>query len=78
MRHADLEMCGVAMYGEHWMGRMADDLGISDRSLRRFANGSVDIPEGVWSDLADIASRRRSEIDEILAVLLPKLPNDAI
>jgi hypothetical protein len=77
-----LKNVGEALYGEHWMGRMADDLGVSDRSLRRWANGSVEIPQGVWEDLLELMRFRREALDDkicqVVADFLPKSKISAI
>jgi len=73
---------GETLYGEHWQGPLADDLDISVRSMRRWANGSVNVPQGVWEDLVEIMSSRRAALDDkiarVIADFLPKSQISAI
>jgi hypothetical protein len=46
-----LSEIGTALYGAHWQAALADDIAVSDRSVRRWANGTDPIPWGVWLDV---------------------------
>jgi hypothetical protein len=46
-----LSEIGKALYGEHWQGVLAGRISVSDRSMRRWANGTDAIPWGVWHDI---------------------------
>lgn len=64
-----LREAGEALYGPRWQSDLARDLGVSDRTVRRWVAGQP-IPAGLWSELReDIRARQR-----VLAVLLTKLP----
>jgi hypothetical protein len=46
-----LSEVGTALYGAHWHSPFAADIAVSDRSIRRWANGTDPIPWGVWLDV---------------------------
>ena len=66
-----LATIGVTLYGEgeHWIGRLAEDLGVNERTMRRWLAGESAIPARVWEDLINIAIGRAREI----ADLVPKI-----
>ena len=46
-----LSEVGTALYGAHWHSALASEIAVSDRSVRRWANGTDPIPWGVWHDI---------------------------
>ena len=46
-----LSEVGQTLYGEHWEAPVSREIGVSDRSMRRWANGTDLIPWGVWLDI---------------------------
>jgi hypothetical protein len=40
-----------ALYGAQWQGPLSAAIAVSDRSMRRWANGTDAIPWGVWRDI---------------------------
>lgn len=62
--NAVLAEIGRALYGSRWQSDMARDLGVSDRTVRRWAAGE-DLPAGVRNDLAALAKRRAAELGAI-------------
>jgi hypothetical protein len=42
-----LSEVGQALYGENWQSALSADIAVSDRSMRRWANGTDQIPWGV-------------------------------
>jgi hypothetical protein len=46
-----LKRLGEFLYGEQWQAPLARDLGVGERSMRRWAAGTDPIPNGVWRDL---------------------------
>jgi hypothetical protein len=46
-----LSEIGQALYGPHWQTALAGEIAVSDRSIRRWVNGSDPIPWGVWHDV---------------------------
>ncbi|HVA13802.1 MAG TPA: hypothetical protein VNF99_11170 [Stellaceae bacterium] len=71
MSAALLVTIGTTLYGEGeaWPSRLAEDLGINERTLRRWIAGESAIPEPVWDELINIAIGRARAI----ADLVPKI-----
>jgi hypothetical protein len=46
-----LSEVGRALYGEHWPSALSADIAVSDRSVRRWTNGTDQIPWGAWLDV---------------------------
>lgn len=65
-----LKRCGEALYGPRWQSEVARDLDVSDRTVRRWVDGSQDVPDGVYLELHRLLTERAAEIDD----LLDKLP----
>jgi hypothetical protein len=60
-----LQAAAIALYGENWSAsRFAEDLGVSDRSFRRWCAGTADIPKGVWLDIENLIQERLKAIKE--------------
>lgn len=66
-----LATVGATLYGEgeHWISRLAEDLGVNERTMRRWLGSESAIPARVWDDLINIAIGRAREI----ADLVPKI-----
>lgn len=62
-----ISQCGIALYGEYWVGALSQELGVSDRSLRRWVNGTVPIPDGVWRDIHALMVEKRTLLDAAIA-----------
>lgn len=60
---------GRALYGERWQTALAADLGVSDRTVRRWLAGAYDPEPGVYADLLRIVTARRGDLTEIEARL---------
>jgi DNA-binding transcriptional regulator YdaS (Cro superfamily) len=61
--------CGEALYGPRWQCELARELGVSDRTVRRWIAGAQRVPSGVWLDLLRITQERAAQLD----ALAPKL-----
>lgn len=59
---------GQALYGPQWQRPLAADLGVSDRTVRRWYAGDP-IPEGVKTDLLAAVRKRGAVLDELAKVL---------
>jgi DNA-binding transcriptional regulator YiaG len=59
---------GEALYGPRWQSNMAHELGVADRTVRRWLVGRA-IPAGVEDALRAICARRQQEIDQAMAAL---------
>jgi hypothetical protein len=46
-----LKRIGEFLYGEQWQAPLARDISVGDRSMRRWAAGTDEIPNGVWRDI---------------------------
>jgi hypothetical protein len=66
MTPALLEAVGRALYGEYWRDPLAADLGVSVRSVQRWAAGEFNIPEGIAGDCKRILVQRRADIGKLI------------
>jgi hypothetical protein len=62
---------GETLYGEgeSWPIQLATDLGVAERTMRRWLSGESPIPEGVWADVLNVVAGR----GKALAELIPKI-----
>jgi hypothetical protein len=58
-----LHDCGEALHGHQWQCALARDLGVSDRTMRRWATGAYDLPAGVYVDLLRLTQERAATLD---------------
>jgi hypothetical protein len=60
---------GCALYGERWQTPLARELGVADRTVRRWVSGK-DMPKpGVFADLAAIVAEHGAELATLHAAL---------
>lgn len=64
---------GRALYGEHWEAMLSRQMRVSDRSMRRWANGTDRIPWGVWFDVYREVEVRTSNLDHWKTVLYERV-----
>lgn len=64
-----LAECGEALYGRQWQTSLARDLGVSDRTMRRWAAGTHDVPAGLCSDLLRVTQERSAILDALAGQL---------
>jgi hypothetical protein len=57
--------CGEALYGPRWQCELARDLGVADRTVRRWVAGASDVPPGLWVDLLRITQERAGALDAL-------------
>lgn len=69
MRGDLLLKCGVALYGPRWQSDLARDLGVDDRTMRRWVAGDSAVPDGVNVDLLRLLTERADEIDDLIPQL---------
>lgn len=55
--------CGEALYGPQWQSALARDVGVSDRTVRRWAAGTNDVPAGLYLDLLRLTQERSTLLD---------------
>lgn len=60
-----LKDTGEALYGPSWQSDIARDLGVSDRTVRRWASGANDPPSGVALDLWRLAIERADDLERL-------------
>jgi hypothetical protein len=60
-----LHQTGEALYGPRWQTALSRDLGVSERTVRRWAAGTHDVPAGVWVDLLRLTQERAGALDEL-------------
>jgi hypothetical protein len=51
MSNVLLRTIGEFFYGAEWMAPLGRDLGVNDRTMRRWVAGTEQIPNGVWNDI---------------------------
>ncbi len=66
-----LAAVGRALYGERWQSALARDLGVADRTVRRWVAGATQVPTGVYVDLLRLVTERAETLDA-LAERLPQ------
>jgi len=57
-----LRAVGEALYGPNWQTPLSEALGVSDRTVRRWAAGDFAIPEGIWADIAALCKKRGADL----------------
>jgi hypothetical protein len=61
--------CGQALYGERWQTPLARDLGVADRTVRRWVAGTSDVPAGLYVDLLRLTQKRSAALDGLAGKL---------
>jgi len=57
--------CGEALYGPRWQSELARDLSVSDRTVRRWAAGTSEVPAGLYLDLLRLTQERAAALDAL-------------
>jgi hypothetical protein len=60
-----LHDAGETIYGPRWHAPLAHDLGVSARTVQRWAAGRTSVPTGVYADILRLAQER---IDDLVAL----------
>ena len=66
MRNTIIE-CGEALYGPRFQRELARDLGVNERTVRRWLAGDTSPPEGVRTDLQKLLRKRQAVIAALLS-----------
>ena len=53
---------GELLYGPSWRGALAVALDVAERTVRRWAGGDHQIPDGIAGDLADLCRRQSARL----------------
>lgn len=64
-----LSRLGEALYGPRWQGALARDLGVSDRTIRRWLDGSRRVGEAEWQRALRLARMRQRQLGMVIAEL---------
>lgn len=57
---------GAALYGPRWQTELARALDVSDRTMRRWASGTDNPPDGIAIDLLRLCTERAADIDDLI------------
>lgn len=60
---------GEALYGASWQTDLARDLGVADRTVRRWVSGANDMPVGAAVDLLRLCEERMATLDALTSRL---------
>ena len=69
MTPATLSTIGSALYGARWQSDLARDLGVADRTVRRWVAGTAAIPPALHSDLIALLDARSATISRLRAII---------
>jgi hypothetical protein len=61
---------GAALYGPRWQRDLAAALGVSTRSVRAWAAGEREIPDGVWVEVCQTIESSETAIIQITSDLI--------
>ena len=56
---------GEALYGPQWQSALARDLGVADRTVRRWVAGTSEVPAGLYVDLLRLTQERAALLDSL-------------
>ena len=62
-----IKTVGEALYGPRWQTELHRAIGVSDRTVRRWAAGTNDVPSGVYVDLLSLLTEKAAEVDDLTA-----------
>jgi hypothetical protein len=60
-----LREAGEALYGPRWQSELSRELGVTDRTMRRWAAGEFSIPEAVSAELRDILKAKGAALARV-------------
>ena len=63
-----LRRIGEALFGPRWQSELTRELGVADRTMRRWVAGEG-IPEGEAADLSHLLTGRAAEIDRLIKIV---------
>jgi ribosome-binding protein aMBF1 (putative translation factor) len=58
---------GRALYGARWRTEMSRDLGVNERTVRRWEAGELNPRPGVFEDLKRLAAERVKDLRAVMA-----------
>lgn len=60
-----LQRVGEGLYGPRWQTDLSNDLGVADRTMRRWLADQASMPSGAWQDLTTLLGHRVDQITRI-------------
>lgn len=66
-----LRRIGEGLYAYEWQNRLARDLGVADRVMRRWLSGQMLVPPGVAADLYRMVRQRSGDLLDIAREMDP-------
>lgn len=67
-----LPQIGRALFGDHWLQPLSRELGVNDRTIRRWAKDEFAIPKTVWDEIEHLCLTRGHNLRLIAADLKAK------
>lgn len=64
-----LQEVGEALYGARWQTELARELGIADRTMRRFVAGTHPVPPGIYLTLLNVVEERSKTLADLVGPL---------
>jgi hypothetical protein len=68
-----LAECGESLFGTKWRVDLGQALGVSERTVRRWAAGSSPVPDDVWTEIGALLFNRAKRLRD-LANAIKQLP----
>jgi hypothetical protein len=65
----------ILLFGNSWQSGLAGEIGVAERTLRRWIAGTAPIPLGVWYDVRNRLFNRSADIERMHARLSGLLPD---
>jgi len=66
---------GEALYGPHWVRPLASALGVSERTMRYWQDGTREPPDGIWADALRLISEKEADLKALKPLL--RSPKDS-
>ncbi len=64
-----LRETGEALYGPRWQSELARELGVADRTVRRWAAGAHPMPDDIAAELVALCSERGADLGRLATQL---------
>ncbi len=68
-----LRAVGTALYGSNWLHQLAQAIRVDSRTMRRWEDGTMPIPGGVWKDIAQLCVERAAPFNAWARRLAPDI-----
>ena len=56
---------GEALYGPLWQSEFARQIGVNDRTMRRWATGAFGLPTGIFDTVLPLVADRQDELADL-------------